>query len=307
MDGLSRAKEAMGQALEALTQNDGQMANEQFAIVTTLMLNTTNINEKRQIAKMAAAKLAEQGLPALQIPFQQVLARLAVNWTEAAEWVAAEGDVLAKQGDKAAATVRCCIARTLARDQNLPVSELVLGTLGVAGLCRDAAALGNMTLWQELMRSLKIPQNWFNMAFPPAGAPFFEYVYEEIYLPQLAEVLAQLQQAMNEGGDVSVKEEPSEKQSTTLLCHCREELQLANIHIGEQAWCGFIAGQGRLHYLGPMDLTEQLEQDKEIFRLATLGYTAGYTPEKGQGKEGVMAWVEHVLTKATAAGDFKPI
>ena len=305
MQHLEKAEKALESALEHLASGNSMGANEQFAVLTTTMLNATDVDEKRNIAELAVHQLGEKELFALQPPFQQLLARLASSWTEAAKWVGAEGDALAKLDQRAAATVRCCIARTLARDEQLPANELVMGTLGVAGLCRDASALGNMFLWQELLQSLKLPQSWFDRNIPPASAPLLQYYYDEVSWPKLPEVLQHLQQAMAAGKDVDLRKQFNERQETVLSPLFTKEVQLINIEVGDEEFSGFIALAGQLCWLGAVEFTESAVTDSEILRLAKMGYTAGYTPEAGRGEEGFASWVEHILTKASAAGDFQ--
>ena len=305
MDNLDKAQKALSLAIDCLSAGNGLGANEQFAVVTTTMLNTGDLFEKRKIAEMAVEKLGEGQLYALQPPFQQLLARLASHWTEAAKWVASEGDTLAKQGEKAAATVRCCIARTLARDDQLPVDELVMGTLGAIGLSRDASALGNMALWQELLNSLQVPNQWFDRNVPPACGPLLQYYYSEVSWPNVAEMLLQLQQAVGGGNDVKVEQKLDGRQEKVLQPLFRQEVSLLNIEIGDETFPGFFPMDGRLCWLGPVVFTSSPNTDAEILRLSQMGYTAGFTPETGQGEEGFASWVNHILTKATSAGDFE--
>jgi len=215
-DSMDEARRDIEAAIEHLERGERAEADARFGAVVQAMLAAADGRARRAIAAMAVERLAAAGRPGLQVPFLQFLARQAPTLSEAARWVAAEGDVLAGQGDVTGATTLCCFARALVGDETLPVTELVLGTLGAAGLCRDAAAMGNDTLWQQLVATVRSSD-----ALPAED---------------VGAVLTEIQTAMADGDTLSVE--------TTV------DSGRLTLHVGDRSWPRFVVVEGRLQWLG---------------------------------------------------------
>ena len=255
-DGADSIQGVLDEAIDFVHRGQRQSADEAFASITTRMLGEKEREDRVAIAEMVASRLGKEEFFELQRPFQQFLARLAPDFREAAKWVAAEGDVLAKKGSKAAAAARCCIARTLARDGDLPEKELVFGTLGVAGLCRDAMAIDNPLLWQELMDSLSLPFDWFDLYLDSEAAVPWREHYRRVQYPKLPKILAQMDEALNLGAELRLIERQYQAKEEPFL-PLRSSLSLMEVEIGNQRWSQFYFSQGILRWLG--DLSELQE------------------------------------------------